>query len=260
MENEPRLQSGGCTVIVTTNTRQQLGPDSFAPRQLPLRQLERPRGDVVHLWHLDFDALSNPLNHDADATNMSVAQQRAIRRFYLRLLLGAYLGVPGKDVHIKRRIKGRPELDVNQSKGELNFSVARSSGSYLIGISGGADIGVDLEVATRQAGKPMALAKRYFSENETAALSVFTGTGLHGAFVHTWACKEALVKASGLGIANQLCRFSVEVDPSKPPAVLEMLDDDPTAWTLAMAQPATDAVAAVAVRQSGISLECFSLS
>jgi len=243
-----------------TNFRQQAGPDSFAPRQLPLRHLERPRGDVVHLWHLDFDALSNPLNHDADDTNMSVAQQRAIRRFYLRLLLGAYLGLPGKDVHIKRRIKGRPELDSSQSKGELNFSVARSNDSYLIGVSGGSDIGVDLEVATRQAGKPMALAKRYFSKDETAALSAFTGTALHSAFVHAWACKEAIVKASGLGIANQWCRFSVDVDPAKPPAVLDMLDDDPTAWSLAMAQPAVDAVAAVAVRQQGIQLECFSLS
>jgi 4'-phosphopantetheinyl transferase len=242
--------------------RQQIGPDSFSPRRLPLRQIEKPCGDVVHLWHLDFDALSNPLNPDSGsrANNMSMAQQRAVRRFYLRLLLGAYLNLPGKDVHIKRRVKGRPELDSIHTKGELNFSVARSEGSYLIGISGGADIGVDLEVASRRAGKPMGLARRYFSEDETLALSNYTGIELHAAFVHTWACKEAVVKASGVGIANQLCRFSVDVNPEKPPAIKHMMDDDEGAWCLAMASPVDDEIAAVAVRNKKIRLECFSLS
>ena len=123
-----------------------IGPDSFSPRQLPLRQLEKPQGDAVHLWHLDFNQLSNPLNSEAgvQSSDLSVFQQRATRRFFLRLLLGAYLGLPGKDIHIGRRIKGRPELDSAQSKGQLDFSVARSNSCYLIGISSGATIGVDL--------------------------------------------------------------------------------------------------------------------
>lgn len=253
---------GRYRVKVVTGLKQQIGPDSFSPRQLPLRQLDSPLGDVVHLWHLDFNTLSNPLNPDASVrtVDMSVTQQRGVRRFYLRLLLGAYLGLPGKDIHITRRVKGRPELDAALTRGELNFSVARSRGSYLIGISGGADVGVDLEIASRQAGKPMALARRYFSQDETVALSAFDGAALHRAFVYTWACKEAIVKASGVGIANQLCRFSVDVDSARPPSVLNMLDDDPAAWSLTTAQPADDAIAVVALRQKNIHLECFSLS
>ena len=245
-----------------TKAGQIIGPESFGPRQLPLRQLEKPRGDVVHLWHLDFNKLTNPLNPvaDAPASDLSVVQQRTLRRFYLRLLLGAYLGIPGKDIHITRRIKGRPELDNTQSKGELDFSVARSNGCYLIGISSGAAIGVDLEIAARRAGKPLALAKRYFSEQETEVLSALVGDQLHRAFMHTWACNEAIVKASGVGIANQLNRFSVDTNPANPPSVLHMLDDDPTAWRLAMARPMEDAIAAVAVRQERIELEGFSLS
>lgn len=245
-----------------TKADQIIGPDSFSLRQLPLRQLDKPQGNVVHLWHLDFNRLSNPLNPAAGtrASDLSVVQQRAVRRFYLRLLLGAYLGLPGKDIQITRRIKGRPELDTAQSKGKLDFSVARSSGCYLIGISSGAAIGVDLEIATRQAGRPLSLARRYFSQQETAALSLLDGQELQQAFVHTWACKEAVVKASGMGIANQLCRFSVDINPANPPSVLNMLDDDHAAWHLAMARPAHDAIAAVAVRQDGIQLVGFSLS
>lgn len=239
-----------------------IGPDSFSPRQLPLQQLAKPRGDAVHLWHLDFNKLSNPLNPvaGAQAGDLSVVQQRAVRRFYLRLLLGAYLGLPGKDIHIIRRIKGRPELDNAQSKGELDFSVSRSDSRYLIGISSGAAIGVDLEIAARRAGKPLALARRYFSEQETEALSVLDGEQLQRAFMHTWSCNEAIVKASGVGIANQLNRFVVDTNPDNPPSVLHMLDDDHTAWRLAMARPAEGAIAAVAVRQDGIELEGFSLS
>jgi 4'-phosphopantetheinyl transferase len=191
---------------------------------------------------------------------MSAAQQRAVRRFYLRLLLGAYLGVPGKDVHIERRIKGKPELDQAQSKGELDFNVSRSGGSYLIGISSGAAIGVDLEDAIRESGRPMALAQRYFSQMEIDALSRCQKQDLHRDFIRTWACKEAMVKANGLGIANQLCRFSVDVDPTRPPSVLDMLDDDPSAWQLALAQPMENTIAAVAVKQKSIRLQGFSLS
>lgn len=239
-----------------------IGPDSFCARQLPLRQLEKPREDSVHLWHLDFDQLSNPLNPDNSSASkeLSVFQQRATRRFYLRLLLGAYLGLPGKDIRITRRIKGRPELDLAQSKGELDFSVARSQGRYLIGVSSGATIGVDLEIAARHARNPLALARRYFSQGEVTALTSLAQDELQRAFVHTWACKEAIVKANGLGIANQLCRFSVDVNPDSPPSVLDMQDDDHEAWTLAIAEPAAGAIAAVAVRQPSVRLEGFSLS
>ena len=239
-----------------------IGPDLFSPKKLPLRQLEKPQGDTVHLWHLDLNRLSNPLNQEADGQprELSEFQHKATRRFYLRLLLGAYLGLPGKDIHITRRIKGRPELDSAQSYGKLNFSVARSIDRYLIGISSGATIGVDLEIAARRSGKPLALARRYFSETETTALSALRGAKLQRAFMHTWACKEAIVKASGLGIANQLCRFTVDVNPDNPPSVLDMLDDDHTAWKLVVAEPAHGAIAAVAVRQEAIDLQGFNLT
>jgi hypothetical protein len=63
-----------------------------------------------------------------------------------------------------------------------------------------------------------------------------------------------------VGIANQLCRFSVNVNPDEPPEVLDMQDDDPAAWSLAIAAPAHDAIAAIAVRQKKARLMGFNLS
>jgi 4'-phosphopantetheinyl transferase len=151
-------------------------------------------------------------------------------------------------------------LDLALTKGELDFSVARSNGCYLIGISNGATIGVDLEIAAREAGKPMALARRYFSQAEAEALSELDGQDLHRAFMHTWACKEAIVKANGMGIANQLCRFTVDTNPDNPPVVLDMPDDDHKSWKLVMAEPAEGAIAAIAVRQKAVQIEGFILS
>ena len=92
------------------------------------------------------------------------------------------------------------------------------------------------------------------------ALSSLGEEQLQQAFIHTWACKEAIVKASGVGIANQLCRFSVDVDPGNPPTVLDMQDDDHKAWKLAVAEPAAGSIAVIAVRQQTVQLEGFSLS
>jgi 4'-phosphopantetheinyl transferase len=246
---------------VSTKPEQPAGPGSFSPVSLPLRQLEKPKGGEVHLWHLDFCRLSNPLSGGEAGCldGLSVFQQNTVRRFYLRLLLGAYLGIPGRDVRINRRLKGRPELDAAQSGGGLDFSVSRSKDSYLVGISNGAAIGVDLEIAARRSGKPLALAQRYFSDAETTALSALEGDELHHAFMYAWACKEAVVKASGLGIANQLCRFTVDVNPDRPPAMLDMLDDAPGAWRLAVVRPDSWAIAAVAVRQGELVLRGFRL-
>jgi len=237
------------------------GPESFDPVHLPLRTLDMPLADEVHLWHLDLGKLSNPLNssESADSDALSVFQQRTTRRFYLRLILGAYLGLPGKDVHIVRRVKGRPELAPGLTGRALNFSVARSDGCYLVGVNSGAPIGVDMEMAARQPGKPMALAQRYFSEGEVAALSRYGQEELRRAFMHTWSCKEAVVKAHGMGIANQLCRFSVDVDPDNPPSVLDMQDDDHKAWKLAFAEPAPGAIAVVAARQPAVRIKGFRL-
>ncbi|MGA9572997.1 MAG: 4'-phosphopantetheinyl transferase superfamily protein [Lysobacterales bacterium] len=242
-------------------TAKAAGPDSFHVVHLPLSTLEKPSGDEVHLWHLDLAELSNPLNasESADSAELSVFEQQTTRRFYLRLILGAYLRSPGKDVHITRRIKGRPELDPSLTGGKLNFNVARSDGCYLIGVNSGAAIGVDMEMAARQPGQPMALAKRYFSHQEMVALARYDQDELRRAFMHTWACKEAIVKASGMGIANQLCRFSVDVNPDNPPSVLDMPDDDHRAWKLAFAEPVPGAIVVVAARQQAIKISGFSL-
>ena len=184
-------------------------------------------------------------------------QQRTLRRFYLRLLLGAYLGVPGKDVHISRLVKGKPVLSGIASDRMLDFSISNSDACCLIGICNSGMLGVDMERSGRRTGNPKGLARRYFSAHESAALEALGPEEADRLFLHTWACKEALVKGAGHGIANQLCRFTVSC--ASEPRVLEMEDDDPAAWRLVMVRPSERHIGAVALRHPEISLESFRL-
>jgi len=229
----------------------------FRCRSLPLENLAPPQPGRVHLWFLDLAELSSPILQVSGKLNPR--QERTSRRFYLRLLLGAYLGVPGKDVRISRLVKGKPVLDASVHGNALDFSTAGSNGCCLIGITSQGHIGVDLEANQRRALRPRALARRYFSEAERAALDSVAESELGAWFLHTWACKEAVVKAAGLGIANQLCRFTVQVDPAQPAAVLDMQGGDSGSWNLAIVRPRPGFLGAVALRDAEMEVEGFRL-
>lgn len=229
--------------------------------RLPLRELSPPAPGTAHLWLLDLAMLGSPLQPELDLsqTALPMRQRRTLRRFYLRLLLGAYLGLPGKDVHIARSDRGKPVLDPNAHDSAIDFSMAASGDHCLIGVTSGSVIGVDLEPRDRKAGQPLALARRYFSPQEYEHLAAEPSGRLDDAFLHTWACKEAVVKAGGMGIANMLCRFSVEVRPEQPGTILAMEGDDATAWQLRSFFLPGRWVGAVTVRFPELTLEGRSL-
>ena len=73
----------------------------FRPCEIPLPDLERPAPGEVHLWFLDLGGLAGSLRDalgsgEDKQSPLTTGQLRFSRRFYLRLLLGAYLGLPGK--------------------------------------------------------------------------------------------------------------------------------------------------------------------
>ena len=250
-------------VLVSRKSENLVDTDRFSQRFLPLDGLELPPAGTVHLWFLDLGKLGNPLMLGEGGTQTTVLnprQEKTIRRFYLRLLLGAYLGVSGKDVSISRMVKGKPVLDPNIHQHRLDFSSAASNGCCLIGINTAGQIGVDLEQAGRKSGKPLALVRRYFSSQEYDRFGEMHEDEVDRAFLHTWACKEAVVKAAGHGIANQLCRFSVNTNPDEPAAMLDIEGDETRMWQLAMVRPARGFIGSVALKNDQLHIEGYSLN
>ena len=233
---------------------------------MPLKELPLPREHEIHLWYLPLGQLGGALQHalgsdlpEGAMHTLKASQLRFTRRFYLRILLGAYLGIAGKDVHIDRSNRGKPVLDAARHSSAIKFSMAKSQDRVLIGASAGHHLGVDLEPVTRKPRNSLRLAQRYFSAGEYAALKRLGPLRLDEAFLRAWACNEAVVKASGVGIANQLCRFTVQMDPDQPPAMLASEDGDADQWSLALVRPDEDFLAAVASRQPQLDISCFRL-
>jgi 4'-phosphopantetheinyl transferase len=240
-------------MVVPTDKFGLIGQSDFSDCRIPLRELKQPQPGEVHIWYLDLGLLGLSLQHalagppePSGHPKLTIGQLRFARRFYLKILLGAYLGIPGKSVSINRSRRGKPSLDQSVHDSELHFSMAKSGDRLLIGISNISLVGVDLEPSDRRAHFALGVARRYFSAAESMALESIAPEKLDQAFLRAWACKEAVVKASGEGIANQLCRFTVEIDPSLPPSILDFENDDAEQWSLAMVQPEQGFMGAVA--------------
>jgi len=244
-----------------------IGPETFEPQHVPLRALSMPAEHQIHLWYLHLGDLGGTLQHALggeptaqEPVGSYLEQLRFTRRFYLRLLLGAYLNLPGKDVIINRSNRGKPVLDAAVHDSPLKFSMAKSKNRVLIGISSHHHLGVDLEPADRKTSDPLRLARRFFSPAEFAEIEKLGPDRLDETFLRAWALNEAVVKASGLGIANQLNRFTLRMDPCRPPEMLDIEDDRAENWSLTLVKPSEDLIGAVASRQRRMDISCYQLS
>jgi 4'-phosphopantetheinyl transferase len=238
--------------------------EDFRPCTIPLPALETPSTGEVHIWFLDLGGLAGSLRDalgggEAGASGITTGQLRFTRRFYLRLLLGAYLGLPGKSVRVNRQNRGKPVLDTSVHDSDLHFSMAKSEDKLLIGFSISNHIGVDLEPARRRARNSLGVARRYFSPAEADALEATAPADMDAAFLKVWACKEAVVKASGKGIANQFGRFTVDADITRPAAILDFEGEDASRWSLALVRPEREFLGAVAIQDQMTEVRAFRL-
>ncbi len=236
----------------------------FESCTIPLPRMQAPVNDEVHLWFLDLGGLAGSLRealggHSGGDSPVNLSQLRFARRFYLRLLLGAYLGLPGKSIRINRKQRGKPVLDASVHDSAIHFSMAKSEDRVLIGFSTSSHIGVDLEPVRRRARHAMGVARRYFSEAEADALAALPEADIDEAFLRVWACKEAVVKASGLGIANQFARFTVDTDMTRPAAVLDFEGESAADWTLALVRPENHFLGAVAIKNRVRQIQAYRL-
>lgn len=71
--------------------------------------------------------------------------------------------------------------------------------------------GVDVERSSRNVD-PKAIAHRYFSEPESAALLSLSDPLARARFFDLWTLKEAFIKAKGMGLAIPLADFSFDPD------------------------------------------------
>jgi 4'-phosphopantetheinyl transferase len=214
--------------------------------------------DEVHVWAASLAVSADRLV--VMETSLAAAERdRAARylhptaraqflaaRALLRALLGAYLGVAPEHVALGAGRGGKPALEPPHA--ELHFNVAHSHGMALFALTQLGPVGVDLE-RIRAYPTYLDMAARFFSRGEADALTRLPPVQAEEAFFHVWTRKEALLKATGLGLAGGLDSFEVSVPPDDPPRVLHLGGDRDAGagWALTALAPASGFVGTLAV-------------
>lgn len=205
----------------------------FAEYQLPLGRQQLPGAGTVDLWWINLDSMAGSIMAGGTVPvdpGQTVRARRFASRFLLKMFLGAYLHIPGKDVFLIRNRFGKPGLDPDHHAEALFFNISHSHQWMLFAVNAASVVGVDIE-NTRRRTDPVRLATRYFSTTEVEALQKLDGNLRTTAFLRAWTHKEAVLKARGFGLAGNMDQVVVEIDPSLPARVIADRDGGPR-WQL----------------------------
>jgi len=162
---------------------------------------EGPRPEEDSVLSADEMARANRFHFAVDRTRFILA------RSALRTLLGGLTDTPPERIAFSTGPYGKPSL---VGRPDLHFNVSHSGALALIGVSPERPIGVDIE-ALRENIDELALARTFFCEEEHSFLSSCEGAAQLVAFYKIWTCKEAVLKAFGVGISSYLKDFSVRL-------------------------------------------------
>ncbi|HKH88348.1 MAG TPA: 4'-phosphopantetheinyl transferase superfamily protein [Acidimicrobiales bacterium] len=196
----------------------------------------------IELWvaPLDLAALENRLGghllspeERERAEHLRFESDRAhfiAGRLWLRLVLAQRLGIDPSEVRLRARPGGKPELAAPLPSW-LRFSMSRSGSVGLYALADAGEIGVDLEERSGVIDAA-AVASRFFSPAERAALAGLDEEERRRAFYRIWARKEAALKALGAGLDAPLGALDVAGDVASWDRAHPGAPTDPRNWFL----------------------------
>ncbi|MEM7478528.1 MAG: 4'-phosphopantetheinyl transferase superfamily protein [Planctomycetota bacterium] len=195
-------------------------------------------------------------------------------RAKLRILLGEFLGLEPLQIRFGYEQWGKPFLSKEtlqlSSKEPVHFNVSHSEGRGLIAI-GSMPLGIDLELF-RSRVNYRSIISQVVSESEEAGWASWLPRNHDEHVLQLWVCKEALLKAMGLGIAEGLQKTSLPIPiphesfrPSAIDASLQLhLEEDgscrlnswmePQSWRLQLLDGLEEGVGALATLGSVLKL------
>lgn len=129
--------------------------------------------------------------------NQMQNQTRLACRAVLRRILSIYTGIPSKQVELTLTKRGKPCI----ANSGLFFNVSHTDSSFLIGISVSGRVGTDIEILKGDEDINE-ISLTAFSAQEIKNLKDSSS------FLQMWTKKEALLKAAGLGLTDNLREIS----------------------------------------------------
>ncbi len=215
--------------------------------------------DEVHVWRIPLDVEAPPggvlwqtlatgERARAAAFLVDAARRRyVVARGALRSILAGYLASDPGAVPIATGPFGKPGLVPGASTQDLRFNLSHSGELALCAVAVGREVGIDVE--RMHGGRDLtAIAERFFSPPEAAALRATDEGRRARAFFKYWTRKEAFVKARGLGLLMPLDQFSVSLEPDLGDVALAATNGQAVlAWSLHALEADPGYVAALGV-------------
>jgi len=189
--------------------------------RLPVRHRPMPDAGTIDVWVADLGELpfdTGPASHNR---RERVLRDRIQQQFFLRLLLAAYLGCPGKSIELERSERGKPRLAGEHAGSGLDFNLSHSGPWLAVAIGSGGSVGIDIE-RERRLERAALLARRFLSSPEADRIDQLDEPFRSREFLKQWTARESLVKARGCGLAG--CLGEIELE-SRPPAVRRLPSD-----------------------------------
>jgi 4'-phosphopantetheinyl transferase len=167
-------------------------------------------GNAIHVWRCDeniapqqLETLRKTLNSDeldrAKNFRFDHDRQRFILcRGILRELLSRYLNHPPKQFQFTYGPFGKPAL----AGQEIHFNISHTPGLCLLAFSASQTVGIDVEKVRPQENL-LEIAHTFFHPDESKAIASAAPADRENLFFTHWTCKEARLKAAGLGIGRE---------------------------------------------------------
>jgi 4'-phosphopantetheinyl transferase len=145
----------------------------------------------------------------------------------LGYVLASRLGVPRSSIEVTRDERGKPRIE--HPRTDLRFSVSHASSSTVVAFARGREVGVDVEFLGREVTAWTMWPDVLTSAELERLPATISARNAH--LLGTWVAKEAILKASGFGLAVD--PREIELGPSGElrvvPDELGRADD----WSLA---------------------------
>lgn len=238
-------------------------PSSSATWLVPLNLPSVLSSLRVQGWVLNFESVASQI--DQWQALLSREETERARRYIvpkarrnyiaaragLRVLLGELTGLEPAAVRFRYSDKGKPGLVPEQNARAIEFSLSHSHDLGLIAITFGKEIGIDLE-HEHDRSDALEVAGRFFAPGERAKLQAASSAERNQIFYRIWTRKEAVLKASGVGIASGLREPDVSAgsDYADRTGWLEVVHNG-SSWCIVDIVPAQGYQAAVAVKHCG---------
>jgi len=172
-----------------------------------------------------------------------------VTRSLTRYVLSRYLPVPPNQWEFVPTAYGRPTIaNCHPDVDDLVFNISHSDGTVVLGLTRGAELGIDVEDIRRSV--PVDVADSFFSRDEVRQLRALPAAMQPRRFLDFWTLKESYIKARGKGLSLPLDKFGFDLERGSGVAAYfdAELDDAPRSWTFWQWQPGPDSIAALCVR------------